>query len=490
MDSREMLFDHDVFISYTHIDDQPLGEDRRGWIAMLETALATRLGQLLGENARIWRDKKKLDGNDRFDQEIVEHLVRAAVLVSVLSPRYLKSEWCQREFATFVEAAERDHSLLIDNKSRIFKVLKTPVEREREPAQAQGLLGYCFYREELETGRIREFNRAFGKDLEQDFWRVLDDLAQDIKKLLEMLRTGKPVEPTGATLYLAETTSDLEDDRNQIRRELEDSGHRVLPDRPLPHAGETLERVIEGYLDRSRLSIHPVGAYYGLVPEARGQSLIEIQNAIAARYSQAGRLGRVIWIPVGLEVRDERQKRLLDVLKNDPDLSACDSVLETPLHELKTVIRDKLAPQKEEPTAPSQLERIYFVYDQRDEEAIIPIDDYLYDLGFEVKHPLFHGDETAIRADHQAKLRVADGVLLYYGAGDESWLNRMLLDLAEQPARGRTSAVYVAAPETREKTRYRTREVDEVVKAFAGFQPERLKGFLDRLGGRRGGTNA
>jgi len=74
-----MPYDQDVFISYTHIDNRPLGAEQQGWIAMLEQALATRLAMLLGEDPRIWRDKK-LGGNDHFDREIVDHLVRAATL--------------------------------------------------------------------------------------------------------------------------------------------------------------------------------------------------------------------------------------------------------------------------------------------------------------------------------------------------------------------------------------------------------------------------
>ena len=198
-----MAFDNDVFISYTHIDNKPSGEGQQGWIAMFAEALDTRLGQLLGEDPRIWRDRK-LGGNDRFDQEIIDQLVRAAVLVSVLSPRYLKSEWCNRELHTFCELAEQSGGLYVDNKSRIFKLLKTPIDRE--PDEAKGLLGYPFYKEEPESGRWREFNRAVGKDLEREFWVVLDDLAQDSKKLLEMLRTGRSVEPTGATVVYVVAT--------------------------------------------------------------------------------------------------------------------------------------------------------------------------------------------------------------------------------------------------------------------------------------------
>ena len=81
-----MDFEHDVFISYAHIDNQTLSAEQPGWIDNLHRALEIRLNQLLGEKSKIWRDPK-LQGNDRFDQVIVNQLLKAAILVSVLSPR-------------------------------------------------------------------------------------------------------------------------------------------------------------------------------------------------------------------------------------------------------------------------------------------------------------------------------------------------------------------------------------------------------------------
>jgi hypothetical protein len=201
-------FDHDVFISYAHIDNDPLSEEQKGWITMFHDALLKRLAQLLGKNPNIWRDKK-LSGNDRFDNEIIDQLVRAATLIAVLSPRYVQSEWCIREFEKFREVAQTNVGLDVGNKSRLFKVVKTPIDREKEPEIARGLLGYSFYKQDPETGRWREFNRAFGKDLEPEFWCVLDDLAQDLAKLLGLLDVDQPpgVPDSGFTVYLAETTS-------------------------------------------------------------------------------------------------------------------------------------------------------------------------------------------------------------------------------------------------------------------------------------------
>ena len=81
-----MNFDLDVFVSYAHLDDASLSEDRKGWVAKLHETLDRRLAQLLGKPARIWRDPK-LHGNDVFAAEIVDRVKQAAVLVSISASR-------------------------------------------------------------------------------------------------------------------------------------------------------------------------------------------------------------------------------------------------------------------------------------------------------------------------------------------------------------------------------------------------------------------
>ena len=99
-----MSFENDIFISYAHIDDMALVEGQKGWISSFHRALEIRLGQLLGRTPRIWRDPK-LQGNDAFADRLVDRLPGVAILVSVVSPRYMKSDWCLRELREFTKAA-------------------------------------------------------------------------------------------------------------------------------------------------------------------------------------------------------------------------------------------------------------------------------------------------------------------------------------------------------------------------------------------------
>ena len=116
-------FNHDVFISYAHIDNRTISEEQEGWITILHRALELRLSQLLSKTPKIWRDLK-LQGNDYFDEEILSKLITASVLVAVLSPRYVRSDWCIKEIKKFIEAAEQSGG--IDPNLKVEELIQTP----------------------------------------------------------------------------------------------------------------------------------------------------------------------------------------------------------------------------------------------------------------------------------------------------------------------------------------------------------------------------
>src|SRR5690348_1879586 len=207
-----MNFDVDVFVSYAHLDDAALSDDRKGWVSKLHETLDRRLAQLLGKPVRIWRDPK-LHGNDVFADAIVERVQGAAVLVSVVSPRYVKSEWTTREVTEFCKAAAQHGGVQLHDKSRIFKVLKTPVPLEQQCPPLPSLLGYEFFAVDPDTGNFREFDEQFGDQFRQKFLMKLDDLAQDLKSLLEVVESPAADDTTSqsgqGTIYLAVTTLDL-----------------------------------------------------------------------------------------------------------------------------------------------------------------------------------------------------------------------------------------------------------------------------------------
>jgi hypothetical protein len=92
-------FENDVFISYTHVDDEADVTCRK-WVSQFENDLRTRLIQVSGYNVTTWRDNK-LGAADRFDGEIAAQVRKSAVLVTVLTPSYFHSDYCRKERELF-----------------------------------------------------------------------------------------------------------------------------------------------------------------------------------------------------------------------------------------------------------------------------------------------------------------------------------------------------------------------------------------------------
>lgn len=113
-----LAFDPDAFISSAHMDNNGLGGHASGWITAFDCALQKRLAQLLGRNADIWRDRK-LKGTDVLDEEIRDQFPRLKVFVSVVSPRYLLTNWSRKDLQEFCAVASKEGGVRVGNRSRI-----------------------------------------------------------------------------------------------------------------------------------------------------------------------------------------------------------------------------------------------------------------------------------------------------------------------------------------------------------------------------------
>ncbi len=498
-------FDHDIYISYAQLDNEAQLVGQQGWVSAFHRSLEVRVGQLLGTKPIIFRSTHA-DGGTSDGEPSMEAIPDSALLITVLSPRYLKSEWCNRELRRFIAAAGDRPKW--GSKFRVLKVVKTPIQQD--PPEIQPLTPYEFFKVDPETGRAHEFDQIFGPEAQREYWARLDDLAHDITRMLETLqeeRTEDTPDTSSAvvelprpssdaqTLYLAPTSNDLREEHDALRRDLIRHGYRVLPEHPLPLVGTELDGTVRESLAKSRMSIHLVGRNYGIVPEGATASIIERQVDLGGEQAKSGGFHQILWIPAGTQAADERQRVFLDRLRGTFALVEGSDLLETSLEDLKTVVHQTLNP----PAKPASLRtedsdaeatgahHVYLVCDQRDEEATAPLADYLFEKGFEVTLPIFEGDEAEVREDHEENLRLCDAVLLYYGAGNELWLRRKLREVQKISGLGRSRAmrakgVWIAPPGSPSKNRFRTR--DTVVMAGAEtFRPEALEPFLTALGG-------
>jgi hypothetical protein len=495
-----MNFEGDAFISYAHLDNLELIPGQNGWVTNLHRALEVRVAQLLGKEPHIWRDPK-LKGNDDFAETLIERLARVAVLITVVSPRYVKSDWAMKELAAFADAAQHQGGLRIEDKLRIFKVLKTPVPLDKHPAELQPVLGYEFFKLDPDSGRVRELNEIFGTEAQRDFWLRLDDLAHDICDLLEKLDHAEVLsaaQSAGQGVFLAETTSDLREQRETLRRDLQQHGYAVYPSRPLPCVDGELRAAVTADLEKCKLSVMLVGRHHSTVPEGCKDSLLEVQNRVTMERAKRGNFARVLWIPPGLEIEDERQAQFVDGLRLDPHMVEGADLLETYFEDLRTVIQEKLqrppepvpGPAVKGPAASTASaaahKSLYVIHDQRDSDAVAEWVGYLFG-DFEVTQSVFEGDEAEIREYHDENLRESDGVLIFYGSTNECWVRRKLREIQKAPGYGRTKpapvvGIIVAPPKSPEKERFRTHEA-LVLPQLGGLSVEALQPIITSLKG-------
>jgi hypothetical protein len=479
----------DIFISYTHRDNAKLSDEVHGWVDRFHEALQIRLNTLWGYEAEIWRDFKT-QGNDLLTPTIEASVQNSSILISVLSPGYVHSDWCAKELDLFCEAAGKAGGLEVGTQSRIVKVIKTPVGRDAEAVHEAlaASIGYPFYRVD-ERGLPWEFDARSGEEARRHFLNKVNELSYDICSTLEAL-TGKRSDrglvapPSGATVYLAETTSDLTSSCDQLRRELVQHGHRVLPGAPLQHSPTYADAVRDG-LAQARISIHPVGKSYGVVPEGYDSSVIALQYQLAgSEVERRPGFVRLPWILPETTPADERVRGFIASLQDDPRL------LITTLDNLKSSVKEMLTPKittraAQPPAEHKQTISVYFIADTGDEAAAKEYEDLLFSKGCEVIRPLGDAEETERRLDHEESLKSCDSVLVYHGGTTEFWLRTKLRDLQKAFGYGRgrpflAQAVLLGDPDRPDKRAFRSNAI-QVLAGFGGFDPAHVEPFLREL---------
>lgn len=500
--SMEQLKTSDVVLNYAAIDDFPLQEGKPGWVSQLHRNLEVRMEQLSGEKVRIARLPEDAISSTN-EAELLQHVPAAKAMISVVSPPFVNSAVCRKGVEQFWQGAEQTGGRYVEDKSRLLKVLKTTVTDQQMPRPLvdifSPLAGFEFYEQDADTGRVREFDETFGPVLKQRFFERVYDLAYDGCQVLNRLkqvraRDGAKAElnPHRRWIYLATTTSDVSDERDRIKRELLERGHVVLPDAPLPMLARDVETVVRECLAKCTIVIHLLGQRYGVTPEDSSESIQALQVRLTADKTLSPELQRLIWMPGGSEIADERQRTFVQRVQEDPVLHHRAEVIEGNLNLLKKDLIRRLAPPEEKPKAPAAVKptggarKLYLICDLKDEPAVEPLEDYLFEQGLEVMLPAFDGNDADAAALHQDNLLTCDGVLVYYGAAPKAWVDIKLRELLKATGYGRETpitlqAVYIAPPDDRRKERFQSHQAG-VIRQLGEFEPgAELEAFVSQL---------
>jgi hypothetical protein len=298
-------------------------------------------------------------------------------------------------------------------------------------------------------------------------------------------------------VYLAETTSDLTNERELVRDELQQRGYGVLPEQKLPlEEAKQTEQAVRSALARCVLSVHMVGTRYGSTPEDDARSVVRIQEQLAAEHSGSSEFLTLLWMPPGLitdamPISDERQTAFVTELQKR--IVAGTELLQTSVEDLKTRIVEKLTPTVTVPkAAQSRFKQVYLICENRDRSLVRPIKEYLFKQNLEVITWLDQEGADTLMDYHRKNLRECDAALVYFGSGDEPWVRKNLEDLQKAYGYGRendwlANAVYVGAPPSEQKEDFLTHLVPYVIRNFTSFDPNDLREFVSAVQASAGG---
>ncbi len=473
-----------VFVSYSHADDEPI-LDEQGWVTQLRGPLRTLLRQHLGTETKVWRDREFLRGNEDFARMIFLELEGVKLLVAVLSPSFLRSRWCLAELRKFHIEAERAGRLWIDGKCSIFKLCILPVPLEEQPPVLRRQNGYDFFVEQEGAPLTLRPRMHMEK-----YIQVLNRLASDMRWIIQRMGAGAvaPSIPSGPTIFLAETSWDLVEKREEIRGYLVQRGYVVMPGERLPLHASELESEVRRCLEQCQMSIHLIGASYGSVPESESESNVALQYRLAMERAEERDLSRLVWLRPKVKARDAKLRSLIESLWDDPRGA---QIITQSLDHFKQQIEDHLESPDELIVKSGEAKGIYLVVESRDEPLARELRRHLVDCRFEVILSPVGVSGRKARKRHERFLQWCDGVLLLVGQANEQWVQAMHQDLLRLPGLGRDApllarAIYLAPPRTPVKESFEASTI-EVIRGFDGFVPEQLDGFLNRLDERLAG---
>ncbi len=470
-------FTNDIFISFSHADNS------LRWVEEFQDRLNSRLIQI-GAEVTVWRDSK-LRGTDVFSDEIFTQLQQSALLISIVSPSGIKSRWCEDERHAFERFAALNGGFRFGNHLRAIKVVKTPLPADQH-RNLFGVRGFEFYKREAQSDRFREFHQST-----PEFHEILDELAQDIKNVLDAFGRHLNAAPKKDTVYVATTTPDLKRSREAILQQLEDWGYAVAPqDSEPPRRLASFQAAAKAELTASIFSVYLASDEPKAISEG-GKDSITAQYELA----QSLRKDRIVWIVPGRQLYSEFDDALKHGLQKGVEI-----LKDRALEDLKDVIEEKLNRLRRQPDPPPKKEarvEVYLICDQADHPSLedshgaqqaLRVKEYLDENGLVVMpSPFSQMEWNELEEEHGAQLQLSNAVLLYWGMASENWFRKIRrIIVKEQMRRSKTSsagtlteAFYFSSPPM-QKSQYRNL-AKFVFEQYEDFQPDALKPLLDRL---------
>jgi hypothetical protein len=418
---------NDVFISYAHTDNEAPSDHER-WVSRfvghLDRELKRRIGLASDEELKVYFDERSIRSNDHLEM-FKENARSSAAFVAIVSPSYLARDWPQAELAAFSSAP--------NSMGRIFVIETLPPERSY-PAVLASLKRAQFWTQPENS----ETRQRLSPD-EKQWDSKVQDVADHIKTLLRRLREAGGVEPAvraamplldrplplQRSVLLAQVTDDLSEDREQVRRFLEQYGIATLPNGTYPQGGKDFVEAIEADLAKVGFFVQLLGRTAARCPPDLPKGYARQQYEIAKRIAASrGDLALLLW----------RQPELdpAAVTNEDRALLAMPETMAMGLESFKAEIVRQVelanAPKRPELERDPQTDLHVFINAvEQDQNIADSVQQDFIRNGCTALLPIYGGEAGELRADLEEKIVWCDAMALVYGEAHPRWISNQAM---------------------------------------------------------------
>jgi hypothetical protein len=453
-------FDYDIFISYSHVDDQD------NWVELFQQQLEIELSRLVGRMGivKVWRDRRRLQGNQIFDQTIQEAIKTSALFLALTSKGYLESGYCHQELRWFREKAEAEEwKTSIGDRMRLFNILLTNLHRSRWLKDHEGTSGHPFH------DAVSDDQIGYPSPPQEKLFRSqMRQLCESISSTLEVFkklitaRSNTPVSEPGhadseLTVFLADTSDTLETLRTRIENDLQSLNIKIIDQIPPPYESKQHEERVMAEMKRAQISVHLLNQWRGKkISDEPGKSYSQMQAELGLQHATA----QMIWVPQTLDsqaiqtIEDTAQRELLTRLENgDRDRSRLRFVRE-PETQIKHLILDWLDEIRQQSSSVDKHSSALLATDPKDQLHAFELGHILLEHHVETHlTPEMPNPELKMKLWEELVKQV-NKLIVVFGKSDEIWVRKRLEDAVQIAINNnsplKTLAVCFAPPRRKE----------------------------------------
>jgi hypothetical protein len=348
---------------------------------------------------------------------------RSAVFLAIASRSYASREWTRQELAAFVRTPQ--------DTSRLFAVECLPLGvGEVYPVPLQEHHRMAFWRA-LSPNSSTPIVLSLTLD-PAAFQQRIHDLAEQIRNQLLTLKRTTPSPGLNSSLrtslvsednlprqtnyrrvLLAQVTDDLEDERDQLRRYLEQFGASILPTGTYPQGGDAFKAAFDADLSQATLFVQLLSRQAGRAPPDLDEGYTRFQyQAAAAR---------------GMEIVQWRRPDLdVDNVTNSQhrELLTAETVIATGLETFKAEVLRRATPSPQQKLVRSSL---VFIDADKDDTVIAKALQLEFSRhNFPAVVPTLDGAAEDVRADLEENIVECDALVLVYGQTTPVWVRGQL----------------------------------------------------------------